>query len=193
MPRNHFETTRTSVLLALAFILLPLAFNPALDAQEKPYFVTYSQDLEEPGNLEIETKTALSRPAESNHYGAMTAELEYGVQAWWTTELYLDGQTTAGDSTIFTGFRLENRFRPLMREYVVNPVLYVEYESISGADKSLLEVVGHDGQSGLAGPNAEARQEHKHEGELKLILSSNLKAWNISENFIAEKNLGHAP
>lgn len=132
MPRNHFETTRTSVLLALAFILLPLAFNPALDAQEKPYFVTYSQDLEEPGNLEIETKTALSRPAESNHYGAMTAELEYGVQAWWTTELYLDGQTTAGDSTIFTGFRLENRFRPLMREYVVNPVLYVEYESISG-------------------------------------------------------------
>jgi hypothetical protein len=28
---------------------------------------------------------------------------------------------------------------------------------------------------------------------LKLILSSNLKSWNISENFIAEKNLGHQP
>ena len=64
----------------------------------------------------------------------------------------------------------------------------MEYENTSGADKTLLEVVGHDGQSDLAGPNDEARQEHQHEAELKLILSSNLKAWNISENFIAEKN-----
>ena len=63
-----------------------------------------------------------------------------------------------------------------MREHAVNPVLYVEYENISGADKTILEVVGHDGQSDLAGPNAEARREHQHEAELKLILSSNLKA-----------------
>jgi hypothetical protein len=174
-------------------VFLALAFIPGLAAQEKPYFVTYSHDLEEPGNLEIETKTALAQPAESNHYGATAGELEYGVRAWWTSELYLDGQTTAGDSTIFTGFRLENRFRPLMREHVVNPVLYVEYENTSGADKTLLEVVGHDGQADLAGSNDELRQEHQHEAELKLILSSNLKAWNISENFISEKNLGHEP
>ena len=32
-------------------------------------------------------------------------EFEYGVKAWWTTELYLDGQTTFHDSTVFTGFR----------------------------------------------------------------------------------------
>ncbi|HKF46150.1 MAG TPA: hypothetical protein VKB38_02250 [Terracidiphilus sp.] len=162
-------------------------------AQEKPYFVTYSHDLEEPGNLEIETKTALARPDGGNHFGALATELEYGARAWWTTELYLDGQTTAQDSTIATGFRLENRFRPLMREHAVNPVLYMEYENISGADKTLLEVVGHDGQADLAGPNWDARSEHQHEGELKLILSSNVHDWNISENFIAEKNLGHAP
>lgn len=193
MARTYVKTARTFDLLAFAFILLSLAFNPPIHAQEKPYFITYSQDLEEPDNLEIETKTALARPADSDRYGAAAVELEYGVRAWWTSELYLDGQTTGGESTIFTGFRLENRFRPLMREHVINPVLYIEYESITGADKTLLEVVGHDGQSDLADPNAEARQEHKHEGELKLILSSNLKAWNISENFIAEKNLGHAP
>src|SRR5260370_1268787 len=29
--------------------------------------------------------------------------------------------------------------------------------------------------------------------EAKLILSSNLRGWNISENFIAEKNVRHAP
>ncbi len=174
-------------------ILFGFASIPGARAQEKPYFVTYSHDLEEPGNLEIETKTTLARPGQSHRYGAVASELEYGATAWWTTELYLDGQATAQDSTLFTGFRLENRFRPLMREHLINPVLYVEYESISGADKTLLEVVGHDGQSDLAEPNGDARREHQHEGELKLILSSNLKAWNISENFIAEKNLGHEP
>ncbi|HWG18917.1 MAG TPA: hypothetical protein VG225_00205 [Terracidiphilus sp.] len=168
-------------------------FPVHLAAQEKPYFVTYSHDLEEPGNVEIETKTALARPDGGTHYGATASELEYGVRAWWTSELYLDGQTTPADSTLLTGFRLENRFRPLMREHWINPVLYVEYENISGADKTVLEVVGHDGQSDLAARNGDARREHQHEGELKLILSSNVRDWNISENFIAEKDLSHSP
>lgn len=162
-------------------------------AQEKPYFVTYSHDLEEPGNLEIETKTALARPQGADRFGATATELEYGVKAWWTSELYVDGQTTPADSTLLTGFRLENRFRPLMREHWINPVLYVEYENISGADKTALEVVGHDGQADLAERNSESRREHAHEGEFRLILSSNLRDWNLSENFIAEKNLGHDP
>jgi hypothetical protein len=170
-----------------------VAFAPHSRAQEKPYFVTYSHDLEEPGNLDVETKTALAQPGGSNRYGATALELEYGVRAWWTSELYLDGQATSQDSTIFTGFRIENRVRPLMRDHVINPVLYVEYENTSGADKTLLEVVGHDGQSDLAEPNGDARHEHQHEAELKLILSSNIRDWNVSENFISEKNLGHEP
>lgn len=184
------KALRPTTWLALS---LPLWLAAAASAQEKPYFVTYSHDLEEPGNLEIETKTALARPDGSAHYGATALEFEYGVRAWWTSELYLDGQATAQDSTLFTGFRIENRVRPLMRDHAINPVLYVEFESISGADKTILEVVGHDGQSDLANPNGDARREHQHEAELKLILSSNVKDWNISENFIAEKNLGHQP
>ena len=186
----HFRAFPAFFLLLLCFCFVP---GRTVSAQEKPYFITYSQDLEEPGNLEIETKTALAHPDGGNHYGAMAMEFEYGARAWWTTELYLDGQATANESAIFTGFRWENRFRPLMSEHWINPVLYVEYENITGADKNMLEVVGHDGAADLAVPNDEARQEHKHEGELKLILSSNLKSWNISENFIAEKNLGHEP
>ena len=186
----------SSIKRAFGSVLFLACCLPALHsarAQEKPYFVTYSYDLEEPGNLDIETKTALARPDGSTRYGASALELEYGVLAWWTSELYLDGQATAQDSTIFTGFRLENRIRPLMHDHVINPALYVEYENISGADKTLLEVVGHDGQSDLAEPNGESRKEHEHEAELKLILTSNVKNWNISENFIAEKNLGHSP
>jgi hypothetical protein len=170
-----------------------LFLHPAAKSQDKPYFVTYSHDLEEPGELEIETKTALGSPDPGNDFSATAFEFEYGVRAWWTAELYLDGQTTANDSTIFTGYRIENRFRPLFREHWINPVLYVEYEDISGADKTMLEVVGHDGQTDLMDPNSVASQERKHEGELKLILSSNLKNWNISENFTAEKNFGHQP
>jgi len=113
-----------AVWLTLVLATLTLCFTPAAGAQEKPYFVTYSHDLEEPGNLDVETKTALAQPGGSTRYGATALEFEYGVRAWWTSELYLDGQATAQDSTIFTGFRIENRVRPLMRDHIVNPVLY---------------------------------------------------------------------
>ena len=178
--------------LGICFVVC-LGVLSSAQAQDKPYFVTYSHDLEEPGNLEIETKTAMGRPEGGNRYGATAFEFEYGTRAWWTTELYLDGQATAQDSTVFTGWRLENRLRPLMRDHVLNPVLYVEYENISGADKTILEFVGHDNQGDLAASNGELRRDHQHEAELKLILSSNVHDWNFSENFIAEKNLGHDP
>jgi hypothetical protein len=80
-----------------------------------------------------------------------------------------------------------------MKEHWINPVLYVEFENTSGADKTLKEVVGFDNQFDEAGPNAEANREHEHEIETKLILSSDYKGWNFSENFIGEKNLGHEP
>ena len=180
---------RGAVLAVCLVIFVP----PNGRAQDKPYFVTYSHDLEEPGNLEIETKSAVGQPNGGNPFGATAMELEYGTRAWWTTELYLDGQATGSDSAVFTGWRLENRIRPLMRDHAVNPLLYIEYENISGADKTILEFVGHDSQSDLAPPNSELRRDHQHEAELKLILSSNVKDWNISENFISEKNLGHSP
>ena len=168
-------------------ILLSLAMPVA--AQEWPYFVTYSHALEEPGNLEVAFKGVQASPKNGNAFGSGTMELEYGATGWWTTELYLSGQHTSNDSTVFTGFRWENRFRPLLREHFINPVLYVEYENINGADRSLLEIEGHDGISDLRGPNSEGRSETKRELELKLILSSNVRGWNISENFISTKLL----
>lgn len=162
-------------------------------AQELPYFVTYSHHMEEPGSLEIESKVASGKPGAGNRFLAFPFELEYGTLAWWTTELYLEGQTTTKESTVFTGFRIENRIRPLLSEHRINPVLYFEFEDINGANKSLREVVGHDGQADLIEPNADTRAEKERELELKLILSSNAKGWNFSENFIGEKNVIHAP
>ena len=122
--------------------------------QETPYFVTYSSVLEEPGNLEIENQNIAAAPKNANSFFAPTVEFEYGVTAWWTTEAYLQGQTTQNDSAVFTGFRFENRFRPLPREYWINPVLYVEYEDVNEADKSFLEVTGNDTSAALQVPNA---------------------------------------
>lgn len=83
------------------------------------------------------------------------------MTAWWTTEVYLEGLSTRRDSTVFTGYRWENRFRMLPREHWINPVLYVEFENINGANRSLLEVVGNDGASDLVGLNRETRGEKK--------------------------------
>jgi hypothetical protein len=158
-------------------------------AQELPYFVTYSQDMEEPGNLEISFKSLQGSPKYGNPFFSQTMELEYGAKGWWTTEFYLSGQYTSNDSTVFTGFRWENRFRPLMREHFINPVLYVEYENLKLSDRSLLEVTGHQSIADLRLSNAQAGSETEREMELKLILSSNFRGWNVSENFIAEKDL----
>jgi hypothetical protein len=162
-------------------------------AQEPPYFVTYSHHLEEPGNLEIEFNPVFGTQRAGNSYLAATTEFEYGIKAWWTSEFYLDGQSTFGDSSVFTGFRWENRFRPLMREHWINPLLYLEYEDVNEADKALIEVVGSDNEADYAAPNSELRAGRNHELEGKLALSSDFKGWNVSENFIAERNLGHEP
>lgn len=162
-------------------------------AGEGPFFITYTHQMEEPGNLELSTKSVAGKPADGNGFLGTAAEFEYGVRGRWTTELYLDGQATSRENVVFTGYRWENRFRLIPREHWINPVLYVELENINGADKTLLEVVGHDGADDLASMTAEARREKQRELETKLILGSYYKGWTIAENFIAEKNLSHAP
>jgi hypothetical protein len=173
--------------------LLLCCFPSVTSAQENPYIVAYDHYLEEPGNLEIEYFSTFGTQRAGNDFHAYWVEFEYGATAWWTTEFYLDGQTTFGDSTLFTGYRWENRFRMLKQEHFINPVLYVEYEHISGADKILKEVEGHDVESDYAESNANLRKEHNNEMELKLLLSGTHKGWNFVENTLAAKNLTNVP
>lgn len=188
IPKSIRQTFPNLSFLVLLFSLLSCRPSLVL-AQEGPYIVTYNHYLEEPGSLEVEYFSTFGTPHGGNDFHAFWTELEYGATAWWTTELYLDGQTTFHDSTVFTGFRWENRFRLLQREHVVNPVLYIEYEQISGADKILKEIEGHDVESDFADSNAALRKEHNHELELKLLLSSTWKGWNVAVNPIMTKNL----
>lgn len=190
-------TRRSSIfsrlLLAFYFFCSIGVVFPKLAKADKPYFVAYDDGMEEPGNLEISFNPLLALPHTAPNFLGGWTEFEYGAKGWWTTEFYLDAQSTRGQGSLFTGYRWENRFRPLAGEHWVTPVLYVEFENINGADKSLAEVVGHDSVDDLAAPNSEARIEKQREIETKLILSSNYKGWNFSENIIGEKNLAHAP
>ena len=68
-------------------------------------------------------------------------------------------------------------------------MLYIEFENTNGADKILKEVEGHDVESDFADPNGVSRKEHDHELELKLLLSSTFKGWNVTVNPIFTKNL----
>jgi hypothetical protein len=85
-----------------------------------------------------------------------------------------------------------SRFRPFRHAHFINPVLYAEFENINGADKIMKEVEGHDVESDFLTPNEESRKEHKHEMELKLILSTNYKGVEL-QNTIAVKNLTNEP
>ena len=189
MKFNFIFNTESPARVAGVAVLLLLGLLAApASAQQSPYFVTYDDHMEEPGNLELSVfNTTGIRGNGQPAYTAPFLEVEYGVKAWWTVELYLEGQKTLNDSTIFTGWRLENRWRPLAGEHRINPVLYFEYESINEGSRIKKEIVGH--AEPVTESNAELRREHEHEIEAKLILSSQVKGWNVSENFIVEKNL----
>jgi len=182
---------RTFYFLLAALLLWPGAAAVAR-AQEKPYFTTYDHHLEEPGNLEVELTSTTARPNGGNRFFSGLAEFEYGMTEWWTTEVYLEGQSTAHDSTVFSGFRVENRFRVLPGKHRINPALYAEYENTS-AGKTLNEVVGFDSQADALEPNGIARRDIEREMETRLILSSDFKRWNVSENFVAAKNFAGNP
>ncbi len=175
---------RTLTTLAL---LLTLA-TAATFAQEKPYFVTYDHTMEEKGNLEISSENTFGIQKQGlPTFYAPLGEFEYGWTGWWTSELYLEGASQRNDSTIFTGYRIENRFKPLNGEHKINPLLYVEFERISEGSRINKEVVGHSELSDESLHDLHGEKASELEG--KLILSSNAKGWNISENFIFEKNL----
>src|SRR5690348_18456442 len=89
----------------LTCLLLWLACALSSLAQESPFFVTYTHHMEEPGNLDVENSTTAGVPRSGQRlYSAPYLELEYGVTARWTYELYLEGHWTPGDSTAFPGW-----------------------------------------------------------------------------------------
>ena len=170
-----------------AAIGLLLCVSASAHAQERPYFVTYSDYLEEKGDLEVSVLSTIGAVKDNPNYFAPWIEIEYGVMKRWTAELYIEGVTVHQDASAFTGWRVENRFRPFAGEHFLNPVLYVEYESINAASRIQKEIVGEG-----TIPDESVRtlkHDHAHELEGRLILSKKWDGWEVAGNGILEKNL----
>src|SRR5260370_42261530 len=118
--------------------------------------------MEEPGSLEVALNPVFGIPKVGNQARASYLELEYGARGWWTTALYLDE-----NGGRFNGYPLENRFRLLMHEHPINPVFYVEFADVNGADKIAKEIVGFYSWRDLAEPVEEPRHQKKTEIETK--------------------------
>lgn len=156
-------------------------------AQETPYFVTYTDEMEEPGNADLEISSTSGIPrANQPAFFAPYMEFEYGVTNKWTSSLYVEGQSTVGDSTVFTGWRWENRYKLLNRDHWINPVLYLEYENVNEASRIEKEIEGEGPD--LSVSNGPLRNTRDRELEGKLIFSSDYHGWNFSENFTLAKN-----
>ena len=133
-------------ILCLAACVFSSVMVTPVAAQERAYFVTYNHYLEETGSLEIAVATTTGFPKHQDaRYTAPWLELEYGIRGWWTTELYLEAVSTTHSGSGFTGWRWENRFRPMRSEHRVNPVIYLEYERINEASRIQKEIVGDGG------------------------------------------------
>src|SRR5258706_11458885 len=76
-----------SKILAKSILLLILV---PLCRAERPFFITYTAQMEEPGNLELAMKNVTGNPGGGNRFFAAATEFEYGLKGWWTTEFYLD-------------------------------------------------------------------------------------------------------
>ena len=62
--------------------------SPYAEGQTPPYFVTYSDHLEEKGELEVELLSTVGDPGNGTPgYVAPWTEFEYGVTNWWTARI----------------------------------------------------------------------------------------------------------
>ena len=185
--------TRQNIVLSCIAVLGFLSTAVFAQDEERPYFVTYDHHMEGKDELEIGANAVLGRSEGINTFLGQWLEFEYGAMTRWTTEFYVDWQHTRHEGAVFTGVRWENRFRLSTNEHKINPVLYIEYEHLNGADKIIKEVVGFDGKDDFKVPNSVARKESEREMEAKLILSSEINGWNVAENFIGVKDIHGGP
>src|SRR5215471_6080010 len=78
VPSLSFQRTKAWP-KSRVIVLALLAVVPAGWAGEGPFFITYTHQMEEPGNLELGTKSVTGAPSGGNRFLGSTVEVEYGV------------------------------------------------------------------------------------------------------------------
>lgn len=178
----------------IALLLLIVMIGRSGATQEDPYFVTDHHHLPEAGALGMANYSVAGVPKQGHGFLGSEIEFEYRAAKWWATTLELHGQTTFGESTIFTGYTWSNKFKLASEGRLsLNPVFVVSWEDASAADKCVAEIEGHSSFNDFAIPNGVARPEREHEIETRLILSRDHRGWNFAGNILAAKDLSGEP
>lgn len=172
--------------ICTTIILLILSHVPF--AQDG-YFTTYGHEIEK-GELEIAfmldhtSPCAFKRGQGQRNYLSQMLEIEYHP----TNQLALEFMPEAFQEfetgiSKFTGFRFEARYRLFKKEVPLNPTIYFEYEDLDPETRFKMEISGW-----IIPPYQESSQESAREKilENRLILSQNIKNWNVAFNWINE-------
>lgn len=78
----HQLTSGSGACLRLPSLAILFALTAPVFGGEGPFFIPYTHQLEEPGNLEIGNRSITRKPAGANRFFGAATEFEYGVTAW---------------------------------------------------------------------------------------------------------------
>jgi hypothetical protein len=170
---------------ALALVVAScLPANPAWAGNEAN-FVLYDHHTDEKGETEVNLFSDFSNAVgDEPRYSAQLFELERALTDLWEAALYLEGDNLDGEDYLFSGLRIESRYRLFDYGAFLNPVLYVEYESLHPDHKYLLDVTGRTDTP--EGPE----ETWEHEIETKLIVGHDItKKLDVAFNWINETHV----
>ncbi len=169
----------------LAVVVLVSANMPSAFAHARTYVWNQEYKTLPQGQFELESHTTVKAPRMGKHSSANSwkyeEELEYGILDRWTVAHYqqwetqnqegLDDSGVANkDVTKYSGFKFETKYRIGDKgKYWVDPLLYFEY--------------AYDPRDRFSGA------PHVLEG--KVVLSKDIKKFNVTYNQIMESGLGH--
>ena len=188
--RQCSNKTRTRIAwlgAALSTLLIPAL---PVAAGNEANSVLYSHHTEPSGEIEINVFNDFSRGAKDlPKYNSQLFEIEYAFTDHFVAAFYFETQKTNGDDGKIGGWRTEARYRPFAYGTFLNPVLYVEYESLRPDHRFKLEALGRTDR-----PEAPGVPKTEHAVESKLILGQDIgRDLNFAFNWINEANLddGH--
>jgi hypothetical protein len=147
-------------------------------------FVLYDHHTDEKGETEVNLFSDFSNAVgDEPRYSAQLFEIERALTDRWEAALYLEGDNIDGEDYLFSGWRLESRYRLFEYGAFLNPVLYVEYENLHPDHKYLLDVTGRT-------DTPEGPETWEHEIESKLIVGHDItNKLDVAFNWINETNV----
>ena len=171
------KAMRRSALLTIllfgttALMTLPLLiFETAAEADMRDYLFNQDYDTSKKGEFELEFYNDLNMPNKDNSdtYNLLQQyELEYGITDHLQMALYNVVTWNRAQDWRQDAWKLEGKYRFLESgELPVDIALYGEYKNPNGSSAARSDEV-----------------------EMKLILGKNIGAWNVTGNFVAEREI----